>query len=57
MTKKNTPKVEKLETQEVPIRMLGTSTLDKPIPADRASIHRAVIARELAASRRARGSR
>jgi hypothetical protein len=45
MDPKKPPKVEKLTEQVVPLRRLGPSTLDKPIPEERKRIHRAVIER------------
>jgi hypothetical protein len=49
--KKNPPKVEKLTEQVVPLRRLGPSTLDKPIPEEHQRIHRAVLERARRANR------
>jgi hypothetical protein len=47
MDQKNPPKVEKLAEETVPLRRLGQSTLDKPIPEERKRIHAAVMRRAL----------
>jgi hypothetical protein len=54
MSQENTPKVEKLTEERVPLKQLGRSTAEQPIPAERLRAHRAVIARELKRQKRAR---
>ena len=47
----NPPRIEKLREEVVPLRRLGLSTLDRPIPEDRKRVHAAAIARAQRAQR------
>jgi hypothetical protein len=54
MDPKNTPKIEKLSEERVPLSQLGASTLNRPIPEEHKRIHAAVIARALRDQRSSR---